>query len=389
MAALLTKGHRRERWPLTASPGSRTDSSTEQTGTRLIALMTALTSSDTVDKAVQVPLDQHGPPSPPAALSSRRLEALDRFRGAALVAMLLHHVLEWLSGDARQLIPGWEAFTLTDVAAPAFFVAAGASCSLLVTSRARRHWPAWRIAGVVLRRYGLLVPVGMSLVWVLWRAPYTFGVLEALGVTVVVGALVAALLPNGLLAVAAAVALYVGVLVERAVEGRTDWLAFEFLGGKFPAVTYLGFVLVGIAAIRSGRFADRRWIAGAVAAGMGATVLMLIDGIDPDRYPGDIGFVIPGLAGTAIAYALCQLSWPAGLDRFDRLLRTAATHTFGIFIAHYGIYYVLDRTGLVQSVDDVVAVPLAVALAVVLCLVAPHIPRLPWSVRTGWQRPRP
>jgi hypothetical protein len=346
--------------------------------------MTTRTSPDTVgtaDVAVPVPPDEHPPPQ-----ASRRLDALDRFRGAALVAMLIHHLLEWLSGDARQLIPGWESFTLTDVAAPAFFVAAGASCSLLVASRTRRHWPAWRIAAVVVRRYGLLVPVGMALVWVMWRAPFTFGVLEAIGVTVVAGAAFAALLPNRLLVVAAGAALYFGVIVERSLEGRTDWVAAEFLGGKFPAVTYLGFVLVGMAAIRSGRFADRRWVVGAVLTGVVATVWMLIDGIAPDRYPGDIGFVVPGLAGTAIAYALCQMSWPSALDRLDHLLRTAATHTFGIFIAHYGIYYVLDRTRVVQSVNDAVSIPLAVGLAVVLCVVAPHMPQLPWSIRTGRSR---
>jgi hypothetical protein len=347
--------------------------------------MTLLTSPDTAGTAVHVPTDESRPTPPPTA---RRLDALDRFRGAALVAMLLHHLLEWLSGDARQLIPGWESLTVTDVAAPAFFVAAGASCSLLVASRTRRGWPVWRIAGIVVRRYGLLVPVGVTLVWVLWSDPVTFGVLEALGVTVMVGAVVAALMPNRLLVLAAAVALYVGVMVERGLEGRTDWLAFELLGGKFPAITYLGFVLVGMAAIRSGRFTDRRWIAGAVLTGVAATVWMLIDGIAPDRYPGDIGFVVPGLAGTAIAYALCQLDWPASLDRVDRLLRAAATHTFGIFIAHYGIYYLLDRTGRVHSVDDAVSVPVALALALALCAVAPHVPQLPWSLRTGWRRGR-
>lgn len=346
--------------------------------------MSLLTSPDTGNVA-QVRADEPRPDPPPA----RRLDALDRFRGVALVAMLLQHLVEWLSGDARRVIPGWDSLIVTDVAAPAFFVAAGASCSLLVAGRVRRGWPAWRIAGVVLRRYGLLLPVGVVLVWVMWHDPYTFGVLEALGVTVVVGAAVAALLPDRLLAVVAGVALYVGVMVERAVEARSDWLASELLGGKFPAVTYLGFVLVGMAAIRSGRFADRRWIAGAVLTGVAATVWMLIDGIHPDRYPGDIGFVVPGLAGTAIAYALCQLDWPPVLGRADRLLRAAATHTFGIFLAHYGLYYVLDRTGRVYDLGEAVAVPVALVLAVALCAAAPHVPQLPWSLRTGRRRPRP
>lgn len=348
--------------------------------------MTSLLSPDTADNAVEVPPDEHRPHPQPHPRPRPRFDALDRFRGIALVLMLLQHLIEWLSGEARQLVPGWESFILTDLSAPAFFVAAGASCALLVASRNRRNWPAWRIAGVVVRRYGLLIAVGMSLVWVMWRAPFTFGVLEALGLTVVVGAAVSALLPDQLLTVAAGAALYGGVTVERGLDGRTDWLASEFLGGKFPAITYLGFVLVGMAAIRSGRFEDRRWVGGAVAVGIVATMWMLVDGIRPDRYPGDVGFVVPGLAGVAIIYLLCQLSWPATLDRFDQVLRAAATHTFGIFITHYGMYYVLDRSGAEGSVGNAVSVPLAVGLTVLLCTVAPRVPQLPWSLRTGRRR---
>jgi len=327
-------------------------------------------------------------PAPPAteAPTRRRLDALDRFRGAALVAMLVHHLCEWLGGDARSVLPGWPDFTLTDLAAPAFFVAAGASCALLVESRRRRGLSAVRIAGVVLRRYGLLVPIGMALAWVLWREPFRFGVLEALGVTVVAAAAVAACLPGGLVTVGAAVALWCGVLVERDVTGQTDWAAVQFLGGSFPAITYMGFVLVGIAAVRSGRFVDRRWTTGAALLGVLAMVALLADGIIPARYPGDIGLVVPGLAGTALVYALCQLSWPASLSRVDRLLCQAATHTFGIFVAHYGLYWVLERTGVRGTVDDAVVVPVAIAIAVALCLVARRVPQLPWSLRTGRRR---
>src|SRR5829696_6899473 len=300
-------------------------------------------------------------PAPPAteAPTRRRLDALDRFRGAALVAMLVHHLCEWLAGDARTVLPGWPDFALTDLAAPAFFVAAGASCALLVESRRRRGLSAVRIAGVVLRRYGLLVPIGMAL---------------------------ASCLPGGLVTVGAAVALWCGVLVERDVTGQTDWAAVQFLGGSFPAITYMGFVLVGIAAVRSGRFVDRRWTTGAALLGVLAMVALLADGIIPARYPGDIGLVVPGLAGTALVYALCQLSWPASLSRVDRLLCQAATHTFGIFVAHYGLYWVLERTGVRGTVDDAVVVPVAIAIAVALCLVARRVPQLPWSLRTGRRR---
>jgi hypothetical protein len=332
--------------------------------------------------------DAPGPHAGPGASSfpaagAARLDALDRFRGAALVAMLLHHLCQWMTGDARAVLPGWTGFALTDVAAPAFFVAAGASCSLLVASRQRRGLGPLAITGVVLRRYGLLVPIGMLLHGVLWGPSLSFGVLQALGVTVVAGALVAALLPGRLLTFGAVAALVAGVLVERSVSGQPDWMAVEFWGGTFPALTYLGFVLVGMAAVRSGRFVDRRWAAGAAVVGIGAVLAMLVGGLVPARYPGDVGLVVPGLAGSAVLYALCQARWPARLRGLDRVLRDAAAHTFGIFIAHYGIYWLLDRTGILGSVSSVVAVPVAVAIGVALCLVAPRVPQPPWTPRAG------
>ncbi|HEX8805136.1 MAG TPA: heparan-alpha-glucosaminide N-acetyltransferase domain-containing protein, partial [Acidimicrobiales bacterium] len=299
-----------------------------------------------------------------------------------------HHLCEWLAGDAREVLPGWPDLTLTDLAAPAFFVAAGASCALLVGSRLRRGLAPVRVAGVVLRRYGLLVPIGMALEWALWGDPFAFGVLEAIGVTVVAAALVAALLPGDLLTLAAVGALTFGVMVERDVTGQHDWLAVELLGGNFPVVTYLGFVLVGMAVVRSGRYAERRWMASAAVLGVAAVALMLLEGVVPARYPGDIGLVVPGVAGSALLYALCQASWPSLLDPFDRVLRSAAAHTFGIFIGHYAIYWVLRETGVARSVSDLVTVPAAVVMAVLLCLVAPRVPQPPWSPRTGWRRPR-
>src|SRR5690606_40927965 len=67
----------------------------------------------------------------PPVSRTRRSEALDRLRGVALVAMLVHHLIEWMSGDARAILPGWERFAVTDAAAVVFFVAAVGSMALL------------------------------------------------------------------------------------------------------------------------------------------------------------------------------------------------------------------------------------------------------------------
>jgi uncharacterized membrane protein len=319
----------------------------------------------------------------PARPASARLIALDRLRGLALVAMVVHHLTEWLTGDARAVLPGWRSFTVTDVAAPAFFVAAGASASLFAAGRRRRGVSRPRVAAQILRRYGLLVPIGLGLDWLLWRHPAMFGVLEALGATVVVGAALAATVPARWLPGLAAGTLAGGMLAERVVADDHAWWASEVLAGKFPAVTYLGFVVVGMAAAGTGRLADRRWTATAAGVALAGAVLLLADGVTPDRYPGGLSFVVPGLAGTALLYALGQNRWPAWLHPADRLVQGAAAHTLGIFLAHYAIYAVVDRTGVAGSVPAPVAVTGALLTAVALAAVAPRVPQPSWSLRTG------
>jgi uncharacterized membrane protein len=318
-----------------------------------------------------------------------RSAALDRLRGAALVAMVVHHLTDWLTGDARAVLPGWPSFVVTDVAAVAFFVAAGASMALFVASRRGRRMSRGRVAAQVLRRYGLLVPIGLALDWLLWRSPTMFGVLEALGVCVVLGAAVAAAVPTRLLPAVAGATLVAGIVVERLAGGSGAWLAREVLAGKFPVVTYLGFVLVGVAAARTGRYRDPRWVARVTLAAVAATVALVAAGLVPDRYPGDVRFVVPGLAGTAAVYALGRLPWHRALAALDRVLRRAASHTLGIFVAHYVLYAAFRHTGVLGTVPGAVAVPAAVATSVTACLLAPRVPQPPWSLRTGFRSVRP
>lgn len=322
-------------------------------------------------------------PAPPGPARPSRADALDRLRGVALVAMLVHHLVDWTTGDARAVLPGWRTFSVTDAAAVMFFVAAGASMSLFVASRRRRGMARWRVGTQVMRRYGLLVPVGVALDWLLWRDPLMCGVLEILGVTVVLGAAVAVLLPARALPLAAALVVAAGVWSEQAVAGRSDWWSSELIGGKFPLVTYLGFVLVGVAAVRCGWHDRRRAVSVAAGVAVVGTLALVADGLVPARYPGDVHFVVPGLAITVVVYALAQLRWGSALAGLDRVVREAASHTLGVFVAHYGLYALLRHAGLLGEVPGSVAVPAAVAAAVVLCLAAPYVPQLPWSVRTG------
>jgi uncharacterized membrane protein len=350
-----------------------------------------LTTSTTTTARVQSPeLSTTSGSSSPRPPATARVVALDRLRGLALVAMVVHHLIEWLTGDARAVLPGWRSFTVTDVAAPAFFVAAGASAILFVRSRRARGMTRRRAAAQIVRRYGLLVPIGVVFDWLLWRNAGMFGVIEALGVTVVLGAVLAAAVPARWLPALAVATLAAGILAERSVGGDGGWWASEVIAGKFPLVTYVGFVLVGMAVVRTDRFADRRFGMTAAALSVGAVVLLLADGVRPDRYPGGLSFVVPGLAGTALAYTACQhLPARKWLEPGDRLIQAAAAHTLGIFLAHYVIYGFLDRTGIAGTVPGPASLTVAIVVAVALAAVAPHVPRPPWSLRTGRNRRQP
>jgi peptidoglycan/LPS O-acetylase OafA/YrhL len=333
-------------------------------------------------------LHEPHPPRPQEPPPPARSPALDRLRGIALVAMLVHHLTEWLTGDARAVLPGWRSFVVTDVAAVAFFCAAGASMALLASGRRRRGAPRAGVAAEIARRYGLLVPIGVALHWLLWRDAFTFGVLEALGVAVVVAAAVVAAVPGRFLTAAAVATLVLGAWCERVADGRGGAVE-EVIGGKFPLVTYVGFVLVGAAVVRGGRLADRRWAAAALVTTVAATVAVVASGIAPDRYPGGISFVVPGLAGTAVAWGVGHLRWPTWFGAVDRALRQAGLRAFGIFVAHYALLGVLRHAGITGTVTPAVAVAVALLVTVALCVVAPLVPELPWSLRRGTRARRP
>ena len=310
-----------------------------------------------------------------------RLAGLDRVRGAALLLMLVHHFTEWLGDDARAILPGWRWFAVSDVAAPAFAVAAGASLHLFVEKRRRGGVDGPALHADVLRRYGLLVPLGVLLGLVVFRNPLGFGVLEALGMgTLVAYALGRRLSPLALAPVAVAFLLADGV-VARVVEGwDTASFGYRALHGTFPVATYVGFVLAGVvgAALLRGR--DRPREAALVGFALAAvTCFMAAAGHVPDRYPAGLAFVVPSLAGTLLGYAALAACRPI------RLVDEAACHTLGVYVTHHAVF-LIARYG-VPTLDPVLALSLAVVLALAFAAVAPLVPALPWSPRKGRAAP--
>lgn len=303
-----------------------------------------------------------------------RVPAIDRVRAVALIMMLVHHFTKWLAGDARGFFPGWDGFVVTDVAAPAFTIAAGASAVLYAMSKRPQLL-------TIVRRYGMLVPTGMVLQWVFTsHVPFDWGVLQALGVGVVISTIVATAVHSPtVMAVFAGFALVTGPIVERIAEQHTGRLA-EVLGGVFPLVTYAGFALAGAAGgLLLLRNPERGRQALVLGGGLAlATLVMLAAGMPPDRYPGGPAFIVPGLAGTLLLFGV--------LDRVTTMPAAFGNHTLGIFVAHYALFWVITEHGWRRSLAPGTALLAAVGLTALFAVVAPRVPTLPWSPRTGWAR---
>jgi hypothetical protein len=71
----------------------------------------------------------------------------------------------------------------------------------------------------------------------------------------------------------------------------------------------------------------------------------------------------------------------------DSVVRRAGTRALGIFVTHYLLFGLLRRVGVTHALDAATAIPLALAITATLCVLAPHVPQLPWSPRTGPRRP--
>lgn len=302
--------------------------------------------------------------------------------------MLVHHLSGWFGSDARSLMPGWPGFAITDVAAVAFTVALGASVPLLIDSRRRRGVSGGELTRTVLRRYGLLIPIGLAL-----RAAVGFeldhaGVLETLGLCALFVAVVAATVPTAVARAAIAAAVLVAAPgVERLAADRSDFVSSFFLAGTFPLVAYLGLALVGCATVPHLRRGVQRGPAtffGVV--GVIAAAILLVGGNVPDRYPGDSSFLVPGLAGTALLYAIVASPRLSAGSLAGRTIERAGAHTFGVFIGHYGIYVAVRELGLLHDAPAAAALTLAVGVTLAIVWIAPRVPQPPWSPRTGWRK---
>lgn len=340
--------------------------------------------------ALDSPVAPSRPPEdlPAPAKTPVRLAGLDRLRGLALLMMLVHHFTAWLTARPREVLPGFDGLAFTDLAAPAFAVTAGASMALFVGRADRKGMGTAELSGQVLRRYGALIPSGMLLTLVALSNLFYFSVLDALGWSALVAYLVVRFVSTPAVRAAVAITLFVASsevagIVEHAIDN--DYVVNAFTG-KFPVLEYAGFALVGaLAAPYLARMSRSEVTLTAAVSVAIASLATLVVGA-PDRYPGGLAFVIPGLAGTAVMYAAMVLWNPPGF--LERAMVVAGVRSLGIYVSHYGLYMSLRATGLQETLHPIPALFIALVLTGAVVVAALVLPPLPISIRKGSTRRR-
>jgi hypothetical protein len=297
--------------------------------------------------------------------------------------MLVHHFTAWLTHSPRSVLPGFPGLAFSDVAAPVFALTAGAGLALFLERSAHKGMPAHELRQQVIRRYGALVPIGMMLTLVALSNPFYFSVLDALGWATLATAVIVRGVRSAGLRWAAAGAMFLASAPANAFFAEFGGPAYvvNAFTGKFPILEYAGFALVG--ALVAPHL--KRW-SGRDAAGVaGVSVVVAAAAVPfigaPDRYPGGLAFVVPGLAGAAVLYAL-MLSWKPS-PAIERGVVVAGTRSLGIYVSHYALFMALRATGIRETLPPVLSLGIALALTLVVVVAALRLPPLPFSVRKG------
>jgi hypothetical protein len=298
---------------------------------------------------------------------SSRFDGLDRLKAVALWAMLLHHLLAWTVGDARHLLGDGQA-AVTDLAAPAFAVAAGAGAAI-VGRRLRERDGAGTAR--VLGRWAVIAAWGVALGVRGDGAVDSVGVLEILAVVGVVITVAARWAGPGAAAwagIAAALTVASLPVIDAAADAGGWWYAA--LGHRFPAVSYVAMGAAGAAVVTA--LGARERLDRLVVAGAGATVLLAALGLlgagawPVDRYPSGPAFIVPGVAAAVVTWAAVAALPSSALTRG---MQRAGQRTLVVYVGHHAVRVVLDAGGWYQTLDGpgwiagVVALTVALAVA--------------------------
>lgn len=285
-----------------------------------------------------------------------RWHSLDVLKGVALWAMIAHHFQKWTGGEVSERFIGFETFVVTDLAAPVFAVALGATA--MVVGARTATWtdlrvPTWRWAQVLL--LGLAIDVVMD------GTIESRGVLPTLAILGLVVTLAAAAGVRRPWAWwAAAGSCVVAAVPATRIVG--DAAAWHLLNGPFSVVVYGVFAASGAAVAAHNLERPERSLplvratVGVLVAGLVAAAIaggaVAPEGIwAPARYPGHLGFTLWGLVGSFVVWAIVRRALPAGTTLGDAAAR-AGRRTLVVFGAHLVVRFALHRAGLLGDLDS-------------------------------------
>jgi hypothetical protein len=302
-----------------------------------------------------------------------RFAGLDRLKGIALWAMLLHHCLMWMVGDARSKLGGEDGLAITDLAAPMFAVATGAGAELL-SRRIRSRGGTGTLRAFA--RWWFIGACGVGLSAVIDHQIDSVGVLETLAICGAVVTAVALLArPSALAWAFGAVGLTaISLPAIHAAEAAGGWWERAF-AESFPIASYLAMALAGAAVSAGlGRRERHVFLARLALAGMAGLAVLVVAGVGvwpAERYPSGPAFIVPGVVVTVAVWAVA-----AGLQTRPVVsaLERAGQRTLLVYVAHYALRVVLDLGGWWAALDGpgwtAAAVGLAAGIAALSALPA-------------------
>lgn len=287
-----------------------------------------------------------------AVKTTTRLVSIDVVRGYAMLMMLLSHAAHEIPGVDYRAAYRWtehspvQMNTLQDwiglvigVAAPAFFLLLGLGLALFHASRRRREWTEAEITRFMVTRGLLFIAIEQLLLnWqlpVMHYHPY-FGVLSAMGITVVMMAFLRLLSRRSILLLTVITTLSVQAYYYFAGQPETwSFVRSLFLAmspvdtveATFPVLGWLPFVLIGFycGQLLSEKRVNMRRLALTMGCGLFCVFLVV-------RFAGGFGNLYMGhpLALTKVPPDLAYISFYASMTFF--MLYVHTFFTSGMFI---------------------------------------------------------
>jgi len=302
-----------------------------------------------------------------------RSASLDAMRGLSVLFMLEVHLGYWWARSLPAGNPLVEAGTiLGGMAAPVFLVLAGAGLAISRSRKPGGFLERSAVRGAALLAAGVLFTFIEQAVY----GPFGWGVLQCIGLSILlaapllglrrqwrevlgIGLLASAMFVQGLLGVP-------GVLYSdqmQAVNSASDYLRNMLVSGFFPLLPWLGFMVLGTAAMERAALSEGkvgRWD----PAGLSLPVLLLLAGALLAAYGLRPEFFPPSLSFSFLACGIVLLAIPAFLAADAgraRPLANLGRISLTVFVAHHLIgYEVFSALGWLRSFD------LPAALAMVL-----------------------